>query len=92
MPQRFEKTLLQPSFHTERWRQALLRDTADQLTPAGEAFASLPDTGIWDGQVWGIHELFPELPRDPKLAEEYIKTAAQQALLDLACALSSATN
>ena len=51
--QGFEKTLLQPSFHTERWRQALLRDTADQLTPAGEAFASLPDTGIWDGQVWG---------------------------------------
>ena len=44
--QRFEKTLLQPSFHTERWRQALLRDTADQLTPAGEAFASLPDTGL----------------------------------------------
>ncbi len=82
--QRFEKTLLQPSFHTERWRQALLRDTADQLTPAGEAFASLPDTGIWDGQVWGIHDLFPELPRDPKLAEEYIKTAVQQALFDLA--------
>ena len=33
--QRNEKTLLQPSYHPERWRQALLRDTADQLTPAG---------------------------------------------------------
>jgi len=70
--QRFEKTLLQPSFHPERWRQALLRDTADQLTPAGEAFSSLPNTGMWDGHVWGNHELFPELPADPKQAEQQV--------------------
>jgi len=69
---RFEKTLLQPSFHPERWRQALLRDAADQLTPAGEAFSSLTDTGMWDGQVWGNHELFPELPADPKQAEQQV--------------------
>ncbi|MDP1664472.1 MAG: class I SAM-dependent DNA methyltransferase [Methylobacter sp.] len=69
---RFEKTLLQPSFHPERWRQALLRDTADKLTPAGEAFAALPDTNMWDGQVWGIHELFSDLPTDPKEAESFI--------------------
>jgi type I restriction enzyme M protein len=81
--QRFEKILLQPSFHTERWRQALLRDTADQLTPAGEAFASLSDTGIWDGQVWGLHELFPELPRDPKEAENLIRQDIGKALHDL---------
>ena len=67
-----EKTYFQPSFHAERWRQALLRDSADQLTPAGEAFASLSDTGMWDGQVWGIHELFPELPIDPKQAEHQV--------------------
>jgi len=81
--QHFENTLLQPSFHTERWRQALLRDTADQLTPSGEAFASLSDTAIWDGQVWGLHELFPELPRDPKEAENLIRQDVGKALRDL---------
>jgi len=80
---RNEKTLLQPRFHTERWRQALLRDTADKLTPAGEAFSALPDTSMWDGQVWGIHELFPELPADPKEAEDKIRSAAASVLLEL---------
>jgi type I restriction enzyme M protein len=82
--QRHEKTLLQPSFHSERWRQALLRDTADKLTPAGEAFASLSDTSMWDGQVWGIHELFPELPADPKEAESKVREITSNAVLALA--------
>ena len=82
--QRNEKKLLQPSFHKERWRQALLRDTADKLTPAGEAFSALLDTSMWDGQVWGIHELFPELPVDPKDAERQIRNVASQALGELA--------
>ncbi|EPJ7086545.1 TPA: SAM-dependent DNA methyltransferase [Klebsiella aerogenes] len=81
--QSHEKTLLQPSFHTERWRQALLRDTADKLTPAGEAFSALPDTSMWDGQVWGIHELFPELPADPKEAEDLVRNEASRTLYDL---------
>lgn len=81
--QSHEKTLLQPRFHTERWRQALLRDTADKLTPAGEAFSSLPDTSMWDGQVWGIHELFPELPADPKEAENQVRNEASRTLYDL---------
>ncbi|WP_284614381.1 type I restriction-modification system subunit M [Aquabacterium humicola] len=81
--QRHEKVLLQPRFRVERWRQALLRDTADQLTPAGEAFAALPDTSMWDGHVWGIHELFPELPADPKAAEVQVRNAASQQLYDL---------
>lgn len=81
--QRHEKTLLQPSFRVERWRQALLRDTADQLTPAGEAFAALPDTSMWDGQVWAIHELFTELPSDPKEAETQVRNAASRQLYDL---------
>ncbi|MDD2761717.1 MAG: hypothetical protein PHH11_15675 [Methylomonas sp.] len=71
-----EKTYLQPAFHTERWRQAQLRDSADQLTAAGHAFANQTDSGMWDGQVWGIHELFPEMPTDPKLAES--KVISQQ--------------
>ncbi|EMB4306821.1 TPA: SAM-dependent DNA methyltransferase [Pseudomonas aeruginosa] len=79
-----EKTLLQPSFYTERWRQALLRDTADELTPAGVAFSSLPDTSMWDGHVWGIHELFPELPSNPKEAEENIRSIAANVLTELA--------
>lgn len=78
-----EKTLLQPSYWPERWRQALLRDTADKLTPAGEAFSSLPDTSMWDGQVWGTHELF-DLPANPKEAEEKIRMATAGTLLEVA--------
>ncbi|EGR0942794.1 SAM-dependent DNA methyltransferase [Vibrio cholerae] len=79
-----EKILFQPTFHTERWRQALLRDTADKLTPAGEAFSTLSDTSMWDGQVWAIHELFPELPADPKEAEIQVRNSASKALSELA--------
>lgn len=82
--QRNEKTLLQPSFYAERWRQALLRDTADKLTPAGEAFSALSDTSMWDGQVWGIHELFPELPANPKEAEEKVRSTSGSGLIELA--------
>jgi type I restriction enzyme M protein len=78
---RNEKTLLQPSFRPERWRQALLRDTADQLTPAGRAFSAMADTSMWDGQVWNLHELFPELPADPKDAEQQVLDRSK-ALLD----------
>ncbi|NJA06495.1 SAM-dependent DNA methyltransferase [Methylococcaceae bacterium WWC4] len=78
--ERLEKTYFQPTFQIERWRQALLRDSADQLTAAGYAFAGQTDTGMWDGQVWGMHELFPDLPTDPKLAEEQIKSKVQAAL------------
>lgn len=81
--QRNEKTLLQPSFHAERWRQALLRDSADKLTPAGEAFSALPDTRMWDGQVWSIRELFPELPADPKEAEIQVRNGASRSLYEL---------
>jgi len=80
---RLEKTLLQPSFRPERWRQALLRDTADQLTPAGQAFSSMADTSMWDGQIWNLHELFPELPADPNAAETQVRNAASRALHDL---------
>lgn len=81
--ERNERTLLQPSFRAERWRQALLRDTADQLTPAGEAFASLPDTKMWDGQIWGNHQLFYKLPADPKAAEIQVRNASSQHLYEL---------
>jgi type I restriction enzyme M protein len=78
-----EKILMQPTFHAERWRHALLRDTADKLTSAGEAFAGQPETGMWDGRVWGIHELFPALPNDPKQAEEVIRAGAERDLHQL---------
>lgn len=81
--QRNEKTLMQPSFHVERWRQAQLRDTANELTPAGEAFSALPDTSMWDGQVWGMHELFPELPSNPKDAEKKVRSASGSVLFEL---------
>lgn len=81
--QQNEKVLLQPTFRAERWRQALLRDTADKLTPAGEAFAALPDTSMWDGQVWGIHELFTELPAAPNEAEAFVIADAQKAFIEL---------
>ncbi|SEI02170.1 type I restriction-modification system subunit M [Pseudomonas asplenii] len=79
-----EKTLLQPSYWPERWRQALLRDTAENLTPAGAAFTALPDTSMWDGKVWGMHELFPDLPANPKEAEEKVRAAAASVLLEIA--------
>jgi type I restriction enzyme M protein len=78
--QRHAKTLLQPRFHVQRWRQALLRDTADQLTAAGHAFSAEPDTRMWDGRVWAMHELFPDLPADPKAAESQLRQATSQAL------------
>jgi type I restriction enzyme M protein len=68
-----EKTFLQPSFHQERWRQALLRDADDKLTPAGAAFSALTDTRMWDGKVWSINELFPELPSLPKDADAAVR-------------------
>jgi type I restriction enzyme M protein len=79
-----KNTLLQPSYRLQRWRQAVLRDTADKLTPAGEAFTSLPDTSMWDGHVWGVHDLFPELPAVPKEAEQKVRVEAGGALLELA--------
>lgn len=82
-----EKTLLQPSFRTERWRLATLtrqENGAEVLTPAGAAFSALPDVSAWDGRVWGIHELFPELPADPKEAEEKVRAGAASVLLELA--------
>lgn len=85
--QRHEKLLFQPKFHTERWRQATLNrmeNGAEVLTPAGAAFAELSDTSMWDGQVWAIHELFPELPVDPKEAELEVRNAASKALGELA--------
>lgn len=84
--QRNEKTLLQPGFHAERWRQAILRrmeNGAEILTPAGEAFSALPDNRMWDGQVWGIHELFPELPADPAQAEIQVRNSASAALWEV---------
>jgi len=81
--QKNEKILLQPAYRPERWRQALLRDTADKLTPAGEAFAALPDTNMWDGQVWGMHELFPDIPAAPKAAEIQVRNRASKTLYDL---------
>ena len=80
---RHQKEFLQPSFRAERWRQAILRDAADKLTPAGEAFAAQADVGIWDGQVWGLRELFPELPADPKAAETQVRASASEALNQL---------
>lgn len=79
-----EKVLLQPAFRAERWRQAKLTEVvngSDQLTAAGQAFSALPDTSMWDGQVWGIHELFTELPSNPKEAELQV-LARSKALLD----------
>lgn len=79
-----EKTLMQPTFWPERWRQALLRDTAEKLTPAGAAFTALPDTSMWDGHIWGMHELFPELPANPKDAEEKVRAATVGVLHEVA--------
>jgi type I restriction enzyme M protein len=38
---------------------------------------------MWDGQVWGIHELFRELPVDPAQAEIQVRNSASAALWEL---------
>ncbi|ACK44923.1 N-6 DNA methylase [Shewanella baltica OS223] len=80
---RNKTSLLQPSYYTERWRHSMLRDTANKLTPAGEAFSGLSDTSMWDGKIWSIHELFPELPADPKDAENLVRTAVGNTVQEL---------
>lgn len=78
-----EKQYFQPTFTTERWRQVALRDTEDQLTPFGEAFAGDKELGSFAGGTWAIHELFPELPADPQQAEITIRSRVSQRLSDL---------
>lgn len=84
---RNEKKLLQPSFWPERWRQAQLNrqeNGAEIQTPAGKAFSALSDKSMWEGEVWGIHELFPDLPSNPKDAEEKIRASTADILIELA--------
>jgi type I restriction enzyme M protein len=81
------KSLLQPSYWPERWRQAALtkqENGAELPTPAGEAFSTLPEKSMWVGKIWGIHELFPELPADPKDAERKIRGTVASTLLEIA--------
>lgn len=64
-----QRILLQPRYWKARWRHALLRDAADSLTPGGEAFSTLADTSMWDGRIWAINELFPDIQQNPEVAE-----------------------
>jgi type I restriction enzyme M protein len=66
----------QPTLSTERWRQVALRDSEDKLTPFGRAFGGDKTLESFAGDVWAMHELFPELPADPQQAET--KTRAFQ--------------
>jgi type I restriction enzyme M protein len=81
----------QPRYWRERWRQASLRDTAGQLTPAGFAFADDPEAApAFDGKTWAIHELFPELLRegettlDPQAAEARVREQLAPRLAEIA--------
>ncbi len=79
-----QNIILQPRFHVERWRHAVLNDAAGELTAAGHAFATIPEARQWNGQILAIHKLFPELPADPKLAEDQIRKNVSKRLCDLA--------
>jgi type I restriction enzyme M protein len=59
------KTLLQPSFRAERWRQALLRDTGDKLTPAGQAFSCWPTPACGTARCGTCMSCFPSCPPIP---------------------------
>lgn len=78
-----EKEYFQPTFTTERWRQVALRDTEDQLTPFGEAFAGDNALESFAGGTWAIHELFPELPADPQHAENIQRLENENKILNL---------
>lgn len=72
------KSYFQPAFTTERWRQVTIRDSGDKLTPFGVAFGGDKTLESFAGDIWAMHELFPELPSDPKQAEAKITALGQQ--------------
>jgi type I restriction enzyme M protein len=75
----------QPRYWRERWRQASLRDSGSQLTPAGFAFVDDAQAApAFDGKTWAIHELFPELPTDPAEAEAFITARVVPQLAEIA--------
>lgn len=66
----------QPDYGTQRWRMV------DQH--ALEVFAEEPEVLHWKDQVAAIHELFADLPTNPKEAETLIIQHGQPALRQLA--------
>lgn len=87
-----DPTYHQPRYWRERWRQASLRDASGQLTAAGHAYAADPEAEpAFDGKIWAIHELFPELLRegeetlDPQEAETRVRERVAPQLTELAC-------
>ena len=61
-----------PDLFTERWR-VVDNDTVQVF----------PDLSDKQGRVWGIHELFQELPADPQVAEAQVTEAQAPAIEDL---------
>jgi type I restriction enzyme M protein len=74
------KCYFQPSFTTERWRQVAIRDSEDKLTPFGQAFGGDKALESFAGDVWAMHELFPELPANPQQAENKVRTKIYEEL------------
>lgn len=66
----------QPAYETQRWRMV------DQHTLA--VFADEPEVSNWKDKVAAIHELFADLPTNPKEAEALISQHEQPALQQLA--------
>jgi type I restriction enzyme M protein len=59
-----EKTYFQPRTWKERWR--IVDDALIARYPDS------PDVRDWEGKVAAVHELFPELPSAPELAQEQV--------------------
>lgn len=66
----------QPAYETQRWRMV------DQHALA--VFANEPEVSNWKEKVAAIHELFADLPTNPKEAEALITQREQPALQQLA--------
>jgi len=66
----------QPDYETQRWRMV------DQHTL--KVFADEPEVLNWKDEVAAIHELFADLPANPKEAEAFITQREQPALQQLA--------
>lgn len=79
-----DKAYFKPKYTQERWRVVQVRDTEDKLTTLGEAFADKQEVRDWEGKVAAIHELFPELPPDPKEASNFVRENYDQRLRELA--------
>ena len=72
----------QPKQVRQRWRLVQLVDENGEPTPLARSHGADKSIRASEGQVRPIHELFGDLPPDPKAAEAQIKSRTEAFLID----------